>query len=265
MKVLKKIVKLLKNRISYLKAYYELHTDYAIFKRQKKEVNDTDFILGHMHPCLKDKLASSGTAKGAYFHQDLLVAQRIFHNKPQIHIDVGSRIDGFVAHVASFREIKVFDIRPPENKVKNISFFQLDLMNKIPEEMRESCDSLSCLHAIEHFGLGRYGDPINFNGHLLGMENLYQLLKPGGTLYFSVPIGKLQQVKFHAKRIFSLRYLLKQFHGKYKIKHFSFVNDEGYLFENVDLTEENINSGCNCKSGCGIFELEKIFSCNFNT
>ena len=214
--------------------------------------------MGHLHPCFKDKLASSGTAKGAYFHQDLLVAQRIFQNKPQIHIDIGSRIDGFVAHVASFREIKVFDIRPTENTVKNIIFSQLDFMTKLPEEMLESCDSLSCLHAIEHFGLGRYGDTINFNGHLLGMENLYKLLKHRGILYFSTPIGEPQQVKFHAKRIFSLRYLLKQFNEKYYIKHFSFVNDDGYLFENVDLTEENINTSFNCKSGCGIFELEKI-------
>jgi len=242
----------------YLRTYYGLFTDYTIFKRQKKEVKDSDFLLGHLHLYFKDKLASSGTAKGAYFHQDLLVAQRIFQNKPQLHIDIGSRIDGFVAHVASFREIKVFDIRPPENTVRNITFFQLDFMTEIPEEMVESCDSLSCLHAIEHFGLGRYGDTINFNGHLLGMENLYKLLKKGGTLYFSAPIGEPQQVKFNAKRIFSLRYLLKQFNARYNIKYFSFVDDAGYLFENVNLVEENINTGLNCKSGCGIFELEKI-------
>ena len=242
----------------YFRSYYDLLTDYAKFKRQKKEVNDNDFILGHLHPIFRDKHASSGTAKGAYFYQDLLVAQRIFQNEPQIHIDVGSRIDGFVAHVASFREINVFDIRPPENRVRNIIFSQLNFMAKLSEEMIESCDSLSCLHTIEHFGLGRYGDTINFNGHLLGMENLYKLLKRGGTLYFSTPMGEPQQVKFHAHRIFSLRYLLKQFNEKYIIKHFSYVNDDGYLFENVYLTEENINTSFNCKYGCGIFELEKI-------
>ena len=242
----------------YARSYYDLLTDYSKFKQQKKEVSDNDFILGHLHPYFNDKLASSGTTKGAYFHQDLLVAQRIFQNNPQTHIDIGSRIDGFVAHVASFREIKVFDIRPPENTVRNIVFSQLDFMAEIPEEMIESCDSLSCLHAIEHFGLGRYGDTINFNGHLLGMENLYKLLKKGGTLYFSTPIGEPQQVKFNAKRIFSVSYLLKQFNKKYNIKRFSFVDDDGYLFENADLTEENIKTSFNCKSGCGIFELEKI-------
>lgn len=254
-------MKVIKKWKTYVRTYYDLYTDYAKFKQQKKELNDNDFILGggsHLHPCFEDKMASSGIAKGAYFHQDLLVAQRIFQNNPQTHIDIGSRIDGFVAHVASFREIKVFDIRPPENTVKNIKFSQLDFMTELPQEMVESCDSLSCLHAIEHFGLGRYGDTINFNGHLLGMENLYKLLKHGGTLYFSTPMGEPQQIKFHAHRIFSLRYLLKQFNGKYKIKRFSFVNDEGYLFENVNLSEENINTSFHCKYGCGIFELEKI-------
>jgi hypothetical protein len=31
------------------------------------------------------------------------------------------------------------------------------------------CDSLSCLHALEHFGLGRYGDPIDPRGHEKGI------------------------------------------------------------------------------------------------
>lgn len=38
--------------------------------------------------------------------------KHIFDSSPQRHLDVGSRIDGFVAHVASFREIEVIDIRP---------------------------------------------------------------------------------------------------------------------------------------------------------
>jgi len=63
---------------------------------------------------LDDRFDQSGTASGHYFHQDLLVASRIFINNPEKHVDIGSRIDGFVAHVASFREIEVFDIRSLE-------------------------------------------------------------------------------------------------------------------------------------------------------
>jgi hypothetical protein len=61
-------------------------------------------------------------------------------------------VDGFVAHVSIYREIEVFDIRPLDNKVDGIIFRQADLM-KLDEKYIDYCDSISCLHAIEHFGL----------------------------------------------------------------------------------------------------------------
>jgi len=86
-----------------------------------------------------------------------LVARKIFHNNPKKHIDIGSRQDGFVAHVASFREIKLLDIRPQSSVVKNISFKQAYLTQS-SFQLINCSDSISSLHAIEHFGLGRYND-----------------------------------------------------------------------------------------------------------
>ena len=60
--------------------------------------------INFLYPIINEFNDNSGTAKGHYFHQDLLVAQYIFKNKPKKHVDVGSRVDGFVAHVASFLE-----------------------------------------------------------------------------------------------------------------------------------------------------------------
>jgi hypothetical protein len=79
---------------------------------------------------------------------------------------------------------------------------------KLPEDMKGCCDSLSSLHAIEHFGLGRYGDPIDINGHLKAITNLHLMLKPKGKFYFSVPIGK-QRIEFNAHRVFSIKYLIR--------------------------------------------------------
>lgn len=190
------------------------------------------------------------------------MARRIFENNPNVHIDVGSRVDGFVAHVASFRAITVMDIRPLESGIKNISFVQQDCTAPLQRELLESCDSLSCLHALEHFGLGRYGDSINYNGHIEGLENLYKLLKPGGKLYFSVPIGLPQRIEFHAHRIFSIKYLAAYFKGKYRIDTFSYVDDNGALHENVALTEADMEKNYGCKGngvdGCGIFEMTKM-------
>src|SRR4051812_40066778 len=74
--------------------------------RQQSRVLSSNFPFGKLYPCLIDRSDDSGVAKGHYFHQDLLVARKIFAANPARHIDVGSRVDGFVAHVASFREIE---------------------------------------------------------------------------------------------------------------------------------------------------------------
>jgi hypothetical protein len=217
-----------------------------------------EFPFGRIYPILNDRFSESGLASGHYFHQDLLVARRIFLNHPGTHVDVGSRIDGFVAHVASFRSIEVLDIRPPASStIPNVIFKQADLMAPMDEKMENYCDSLSCLHALEHFGLGRYGDPVNYDGYLLGLKNLTKLLKPGGTLYLSVPIGP-QRIEFNAHRVFSVSYLLECFSDKYHIEHFSFVDDQGNLHENAPITDAEAKNNYHCVNGCGIFEMTKI-------
>jgi SAM-dependent methyltransferase len=232
-------------------------SDYIQLRRQRP-LDKIDFRFGRFYPCLGDRFAEGGQAKGHYFHQDLLVASKISNQKPKLHIDVGSRIDGFVAHVASFREITIIDIRHVLSKVKNITFLQADLMNKLPDELLECCDSLSCLHALEHFGLGRYGDPVCWNGHAVGFENLLTLLKPGGKFYFSVPIG-YQRIEFNAHRVFSIAYLLDMFAGQgLHIDEFSFVDDRGNLHECAKLDQQNIKLNFGCSYGCGIFELTKF-------
>ena len=152
-------------------------------------------------PCLHDWYEEGGTTKNEYFWQDLLVAQMIFEANPDKHVDVGSRIDGFVGHVASFREIEVFDIRPITAKIPGVTFKQADLMKMLPL-LTEYCDSLSCLHALEHFGLGRYGDQVDQYGWRSGFNNMANLLKVGGVFYLSVPIGT-SRIEFNANHVFS--------------------------------------------------------------
>lgn len=157
-------------------------------------------------PCLHDRYEEGGGTKNEYFWQDLLVARAIHEGNPIKHVDVGSRVDGFVAHVASFRECEVFDVRPISTKVPGLVFRQADLMDSasLPISSEGYCDFLSCLHAIEHFGLGRYGDVINPKGYQRGIANMAKLLQPGGTLYLSTPIGQ-ERVEFNANWVFAPR------------------------------------------------------------
>ena len=94
--------------------------DYKEFKRQFNK--QQEFKTIGFYPLLADRYDNAGVASGHYFHQDLYVARKIFEANPSRHVDVGSRIDGFVAHVASFREIEILDIRFIESKSKNIHF-----------------------------------------------------------------------------------------------------------------------------------------------
>lgn len=167
--------------------------DYSRFRREFK---------GQMVmlPCLHDKYQQSGDANSEYFLQDLLVARKIFDANPEKHVDVGSRVDGFVAHVAAFRTIEVLDIRPTDNEIAGIKFRQANLMDTASTPAAY-CDSLSCLHALEHFGLGRYGDPLNPRGWMSGLASLSRILQSGGRLYLSTPVGK-EKIFFNAHRVF---------------------------------------------------------------
>ena len=204
--------------------------------------------------CLKDYKDNAGTLNGEYFHQDLLVANLIFNHNPNRHIDIGSRIDGFVAHVASFREIEIFDIRPNiKSSHKNIITNKLDIMQS---KYTNISDSISCLHSLEHFGLGRYSDTIDINGHIKGLENMIQMLKKKGRLYLSIPVSQKdknvfnQQRYFHPLSIFSLTKLMENL----KLIRFDFVNNKGELIKNLDINKLNSN----INSGCGIYTFEKI-------
>lgn len=239
-----------------IKRYYELRKDLSVLRKQSKH-SEILFPVTRLYACYADRKDQAGNGRGAYFYQDLYVAQRIYFNSPVRHIDVGSRIDGFVAHVASFRKIEVIDIRPMTDIIPNVSFLQADLMTCRDDILPNSTDSVSCLHALEHFGLGRYGDPINYEGYLLGFKNITKLLKKGGKFYFSVPLGE-QRIEFHAHRVFSLSYLLDLIQVNYRIDYFSYVDDKGYFHQDVELDPSMISMNCGCHYGCAIFELSKI-------
>lgn len=216
---------------------------------------DPSFAWGCEFPILGEWDESSGNL-GAYFHQDLLVARWILEADPLRHVDVGSRIDGFVGNLSLFREVEVLDIRPQLVQVPNVRFRQLDLLAELPTEWQESTPSLSCLHTIEHFGLGRYGDAIDANGHQRGLAQLKSMVAPGGMLYLSTPMGP-QRVEFNAHRVFSAKSILGWFEDRWEIERFAVINDkEEVLVEPArELDAIEVNFGC--QLGVGIVAARK--------
>ncbi len=228
--------------------------NYFRFRKDRKEWLRKGGKITSNYMILQDYDKSAGQTKGDYFHQDLLVANMIYDSKPKRHVDIGSRLDGFVAHVASFREIEVIDIRPIKKSIhKNIKFIQADMMN--PLKLKKT-DSLSCLHAIEHFGLGRYNDPIDIDGHNKGINNLVSLIEKNGTLYISFPIGVNDQIVYNAHRIFHPKSIFKNhsIRSCMELIKFDYVDASGdlHLDINLDTDLEQLTYGC------GIYTFKKI-------
>lgn len=233
-------------KIKSLKNYNRFRKEKNLWLKKGGRITQENMVLF-------DYESVAGNNKGHYFHQDLIVAKLIRENQPKRHLDIGSRIDGFVAHVASFREIEVGDIRKLEkSEHENIKFIQLDLMK--PQDLKKT-DSLSCLHTIEHLGLGRFGDPICVEGHLKGIENLVNLLKKDGRLYISFPIGQNDEVHFNAHRVFNPRSIFSYSSIKenMELERFDYVDDLGNLHQNIDVSEIKRDT----KYGCGIYTFLK--------
>lgn len=211
-----------------------------------------------LRPCLHDWREEGGITRDEYFWQDLLVARWIFEAKPERHVDIGSRVDGFVAHVASFREIEVFDVRPITTQVPGVVFKQADLMQPVPmgADGGGYCDSLSCLHAIEHFGLGRYGDPIDPQGTERGIANMAQLLKPGGRFYLSAPIGR-ERVEFNAHRVSDPRTLIRCAESNgLRLRRLTVIAAGGTVGD-AELSEESLQQLARAEYGLGILVFER--------
>jgi hypothetical protein len=183
-----------------------------------------------------------------YFYQDLWAARKIYEQRPPRHVDIGSRVDGFIAHLLPFMPVEYVDIRPLDKPVPNLTVILTDATS-LEAFANDSIVSLSTLNAAEHFGLGRYSDPIDPLGCFRFMSSLCRVLAPGGRLYFAVPLGP-ERLEFNAHRVLALRTVLAHF-SSLKLISFSYVDSGGWLHEDVapDVPADS--------DSCGLFEFTK--------
>lgn len=225
----------------YLRGYFRFRTGYG---------GRIEFL-----PCLHDWQEVGGATKLEYFWQDLLVARKIFSARPERHVDIGSRVDGFVAHVASFREIEVFDVRPISMQIPGVRFRQADFMQPATG-MTGYCDSLSCLHALEHFGLGRYGDPIDPSGFERGFANMASLLRKGGVFYLSVPVGT-GRVEFNGQRVLDPQAIIELAAANaLELREFTLIRQGGRV-EALVLDEAQLSALARQRYALGLFTFAK--------
>lgn len=232
--------------IRFIKNYPRFLYQYFTIRRLHK-------VKTSLKPCLHDSADYASSQLAEYFYQDLFVAQKVFKENPKTLADVGSRVDGYVSNVASFREITVIDIRKLPNNISNVKYLEQDITKNI--ESSKSFDMVTCLHALEHFGLGRYGDPIIDNAVELGIKGLTSLLKKDGKLIISTPTGK-ERIEFNANWVFDAKKLCNIFDSlALELRNIYQFNPINKAFDIVDIN--NINHMSNIEYALTIFELYK--------
>lgn len=203
----------------------------------------------NLQPMLRDFSDDAGGATGHYFFQDLWAARKIFERHPTRHIDVGSRIDGFVAHLLTFMPVTVLDVRPLHSSVHGLEFVRSDATN-LELFADNSIESLSSLHAVEHFGLGRYGDKVDPEGWRKVLLSLERVLRPDGRLYLSVPVGR-ERLCFNAHRIFEPRRIVRTLAGL-DLVSFAAIDDQGEFRDHSSPDQLGDQ-----EYACGLFEFTK--------
>ena len=235
---------------------------------------DTRFAMDKKYDyiCVWDKYAENGMLDNQYFVQDIWGARKVFEHKPEVHYDVGSSVAGFVAHLLSMKQkVKLIDIRPMENNLDTlflnsgggVIYHQSDATH-LDNIESQSIQSLSALCSVEHFGLGRYGDPIDPMAWEKALKSFQRVLASGGRLYFSVPIGRINKVCFNAHRVYTPQIIIDTLNDM-DIIEMSYVNgfdtvtcieridDVVYTCEkNLDSIPDILNNGTT-----GLFEFRK--------
>lgn len=242
-------LELLAKSILYGKAYRQDRKRYIAMNTRPNFMYSRKFAK----PYYTDRYHSAGRL-GAYFWQDLWAAHHLHEDHPTKHYDIGSRIDGFIANISSFiDEVILIDVRPLSQKIPNVTFQCMDA-TKLENLENGSISSISSLCALEHFGLGRYGDAINPEGCFEAFETIQRVLKKGGKAYIAVPIGK-EHVEFDAHRIFYASTIINSF-SQMELIEFAAVHElEDYIEYNIDIHkyDEEYNDGMRF----GLFSFRK--------
>lgn len=206
--------------------------------------NDQRFrmSLKYVYPCLKDKTFKTGFDRHYVYHTSW-AARRVFETKPTKHTDISSSLY-FSGIVSAFVPVDFYDFRPADLMLSNFESGKTDLTNLHFKDF--SILSLSCMHTVEHIGLGRYGDPIDPDGDLKAIKELKRVLAVGGNLFFVVPVGK-PKIEFNAHRIYSLDQI-KEYFKDFELIEFSLIPEkEGAMIfgaSNERVLEEDYACGC---------------------
>lgn len=218
--------------------------DYIKFKNNSKNNKRFTVTWKNRYPRLFDKTPKTNFDTHYIYHPAwaIRIVKKI---NPEFHVDISSTLS-FSSMLSAFIPVHFYDYRPANLLLTGLESKQADLLSLPFAD--NSIKSLSCMHTVEHIGLGRYGDPLNPEADLKAINELKRVTAPGGSLLFVVPIGKAK-IMYNAHRIYSYQQIISYFNN-FVLKEFMLIPDDAQqkgIIINATETEANKqNYACGC-------------------
>ncbi len=207
--------------------------------------NRFSISLANAHPQIRDKTMTTGFDRHYVYHTSW-AARVVAELRPKKHIDISSSLY-FSGIVSAFVPIDFYDYRPANLNLSNLASKRGDLLAlPFPDA---SVASISCMHTIEHVGLGRYGDPIDPEADVKAVAELKRVVANGGSILFVVPIGEKAVIEYNAHRIYTYDQVVGLFDGC-TLKEFALIPEReknGGLVRNASpslIAGEHYACGC---------------------
>jgi len=223
------------------------------FRRFRMESADIQQALpvrwSDRYPCLHDQTSQTEFDRHYVYHT-AWAARVLAASRPSAHVDIGSDLR-FVTIVSAFVPVRFFDYRPAPLSLSGLSTGKADLLS-LPFP-GGSIQSLSCMHVVEHIGLGRYGDPLDVAGDAKAAKELIRVLASGGQLLFVIPVGR-SRVAFNAHRVYSFQQVLAML-SPLRLDEFLLIPDDPRDGDLVARPSERLLE--RQEYGCGCFRMVK--------
>jgi hypothetical protein len=232
---------------SYIKFIF-VAADYITFFRKNTAKRFSAPLLDVL-PCLFENIPYTRFDTHYVYHTGW-AARKVREIGASKHVDISSSLY-FSSIVSAFTVVEFYDFRPANLNLPGLVSKANNLLNLSFKD--NSIESLSCMHTVEHVGLGRYGDTIDPDGDIAAAKELSRVLSYGGSLVFVVPVGK-PRIQFNAHRIYSYDMVLALFPDLI-LKEVSLIPDDALSVGMIyHATKTQVNSQT---YGCGCFVFTK--------
>lgn len=233
-----------------VKNYVRFVKEYRYFVRLNQADGRFKVPFLNQYPCLHDWTKTT-PFEPHYIYHPAWAARVVRKINPKKHVDISSTLT-FSSILSAFVPVEFYDYRPAALFLDNLKSLRGDLL-RLPFKSN-SIESISCMHTIEHIGLGRYGDTLDPQGDIKAIEELKRVVKKGGSLLFVTPIGQ-PIIRFNAHRIYSYDQIMEYFSG-FELKEFSLLPDDAFKSGMIShATRKDANKQ---KWGCGCFWFVKV-------